>query len=543
MAIVFEDWLARNAQRAYPLHDLATRQGESELYLPDDIFTDIRISVPESVGKSIYISSVGITSSLVSATFLATPNNPLETGGPAPGTPVAIAAVRVARPLTPYKNYAIEALYPGVSGWVSFGAGANKHEMHMLFNDPEATWLCGRCVRQAKELPVTAAGKLGLAARLKGLVRLSGTDSISITKEQRTVNGVEQDVLVFALKVPTNSTLQEILRLFAEPCDNRPSEETCLSPGLVSINQVEPDRDGNISLVFSQGREIIGDSGDGMVLDYPLGLSNVCPPKNYDPYDPDDICEPSESSSSSSESSESSSSEGPEPAESSSSSSFCDSLSSELGPLLQEVSGEGLGTWKFDVGETGDTRLITEEGQLVHHIVNTVDRFRAITNGEETVVSGIVRPTQTPSGEGHLIFGYKSVNNFFFGGMTLRPSAAYPGGRFFIGRKASGGPSWPNGLGLGYNFLAGGSFLPPIALAEVDYDISLEIIRVSQTTATVRLLATWTDLALGAQAYTSPYVPILGTDMWNFRVGMGAVLSPKTEFADWCVHGWRIYSS
>ena len=545
MAIVLEDWLARNEQRAYPLHDLATRKAESGLYLPEDILTDIHISVPQSAGKSVYVSSVGITPGLVSATFAATPNNPLEPGGPAPGTPVPIAAVRATRPVTPYQNIAIEALYPGVSGWVAFGTGANKQEIHLLFG-PEGTWLTARCVRWPQDLPVTSVGKYGFSTKLKGLVKLSGSENIGITKETRIIGGSEQDVLVFALKVPTDSTLQDVLREFASPCTNRPAEGTCNVPGLISISGVEPDRDGNINIVFQEGQEIIGDSGDGLVIDYPVGLSEVCPPKDYAPYDPTDICESSESSSSSSAEPSSSSSAAPEPpGESSSSSSYCNDLSSSsLGPLLQEVSGEGLGGWYFGPSEAdGGTRLITQEGALLHNIVNTVDRFRAVNNGDETVVSGVIRPTQTPSGEGHLISLFKSANNFFFGGMTVKPSASYPDGRFFIGRKASGGASWPAALGLGYNFLAAGSFTPPVPLGEYDYDFVFRVIRVSTTTATARIEVTWNDPVHGAQAYVSPYIPLLATDTVNFRVGMGAVLSPKTEFSGWCVEGMRIFTT
>jgi hypothetical protein len=540
MAIVFEDWLARNEQRNYPLHDLALRQSESGVALPNDILVDVHLSIPESAGKAVYMSSVGITPNLASLTFLAVPDNPLElTPSLTPAVPVA--AIRVVRPVVPYKNYAVESLYPGVSGWVSFGTGTTKHDgLHLLFPGAASSWLCGRCVRIARDLPVTATGKYGLAARLRGLVLLSGSDTISITKERRIISGIERDALVFALKVPAGSTLQEVLKSFAAPCDSRPAEGTCLSPGLVSINEIVPDLHGNINIVFRQGQEIIGDSGDGMVIDYPLGLSQVCPVKTYDPYDPPNQCEPSSSSSESSSSSSSSSSDTPDPPiNSSSSGDFCNPLDVSL-ETLQVIAGTGLGTWEFATGETGPTRLITMPGQLLHHIVNTSYRFRLFSNGDDIILNALIRPTQTPSGEGHLIFGYKSVNNFFFAGLTLRPSATFPQGSFFIGRKASGGPAWPSGLGLGYNFLAGGRFLPPVALIEADYDVTLRVKRISLTTAQAQISATWFDPTFGAQSYVSSIIPNLAIDVEQFRVGMGSVYSPKTEFANWCVSGGRL---
>jgi hypothetical protein len=547
MAIVFEDWLALNEQRSYPLHDLALRQADSGIELPNDILTDIHIVLPKSAGKAVYVSSVGLTANLISLTFLAAPHNPLEVSGSssssaAPSPAVPVAAIRLVRPIVPYKNYPLESLYPGVAGWVSFGTGVNKREgLHLLFSSPAAAWLCARCVRQVSDSPVTGAGKVGLSARLKGMVLLSGSDNISIAKERRIIDGLEQDALIFALKVPTGNTLQGVLQEFSAPCNNRPAEGTCKSAGLVSINEVAPDMDGNINLVFKEGSEIIGDSGDGMVVDYPLGLSEVCPPKTYDPYAPDDECESSlsssSSSSSSSESSSSSSSE--QPTDSSSSGDFCNPLSASLG-MLQAISGLGLGSWHFAPGEDGPTRLITMPGELVHHIVDSAYRFRVFNDGEDVVISGLVRPTQTPSGEGHMIFGYKSTNNFFFAGLTLRASALYPQGMFFVGRKASGGPVWPSGLGLGYNFLTGGQFLPLVPLTEVDYDISVRVHRISATTAQAQLSVTWVDAVSGAQAYVSPWVPLYDIDMNSFRVGMGAVYSPNTEFANWCVEGGRL---
>ena len=542
MAIVLRGWLAQNETRAYPLHDQATRRTSAGLLLPDDVLVDAHLSVPDSVGKSVFVSSLGVTPGLVSATFLATPNNPLEVGAPGPGTPIAIAVVRAATPVIPYRNYPVEALYPGVSGWVAFGTGANKQRCHLLFDDPASSWLSARCLRRAQELPITAAGKYGLLARLKGLVRLGGSDSISIKKERRVIDGLEQDALVFSLQVPVNSTLQETLRSFAEPCSNRPSEGTCRSPALQSINNVGPDGDGNVNIIFRYGQEIIGDAGDGLVIDYPLGLSQVCPPKSYDPYLPADLCEPSSSSSSSSSSSpssseSSSSSEPPPPVTSSSSGTFCYPLTSGYGNL-EPVVGEGLGTWEFGDSEETGTRLIAVAGQLVHHIVKSQYRYRVFANGNDVVISGLIRPTQTPSGEGHLIFGYQSTNNFFFGGLTLRPSSVYPGGRFFVGRKAAGGPAWPLGLGLGYNLIL--SLAPPIALAEVDYDVTVRVTRVSATTAQTRLSFTWVDPTYGAQSYVSPWIPLTSIDMEQLRVGLGCVLSPKSEFMNWCVFGGRL---
>jgi len=375
-------------------------------------------------------------------------------------------------------------------------------------------------------------------------VRLSGSDNISITKERRIIDGEEKDALVFALKVPDNSNLQAVLKAFADPCDNRPAEGTCRSPGLRSINEVKPDGNGNVSLIFQYGYEIIGDSGDGLVLDYPLGLSEACKPKTYTPYPATDECEPSESSSSSaqpsssSSSSESSSSVIP-PTESSSSGLFCSTLSADFG-ILQPIYDDGAGEWIFDDSIESGTRLMPKAGSLTHYIANSQSQFRIFNDLEDIVVSGLIRPKDA-TGEGHLIFGYQTANNFYFGGLTLQPSFLYPGGRFFIGRKASGGPSWPNGLGLGYNFIPGAIYSPPVALQPVDYDISLRIRRVSSTTAQARISATWIDPSLGAQAYVSSWIGLTSINTESFKVGLGAVLSTAVEFADWCVDGGRLY--
>lgn len=543
MALVFRGWLPTNEQRNYPVHENCSCLADGGTRLPDDILTDAHILVPAAAGRVVLVSSVAVTARLATVTFVAADRYPagFEAGGVG-GTPVLtpLATVHVQRPVKPYVSYNIDALYPGAKGWVTFGTGVEKHDdLNLFFSTFGSALLVDRCVRITRTVPVQLVGKYGLAARLQGLVRLTGSSTVETYKDTREVNGVDTDVAVIALKVPSGDTNTDVMHRYAGSCYKRPAEGTCTAPALKTINGVAPDREGNINIVFTGANEIVGDAGDGLVLDYPLGLTDVCPGKDYAPYDPDDPCEPSTSSEpSSSTPSESSQSDTSSYVPDESSSSYCTSLDSEYG-RLEPILGDGIGTWSFEETPEGYHRLTATAGEILPCLITSLDKYEIVADGDELVVVSTIKPTQTPLGEGHVVFGYRTNDNFYFAGLSLRPSSLYPGGRFFIGRKSTAGGGWPNGLGSGYRFLSGASFDPGIALQEVDYRFEARVKRFSATTAEVTIEVSWTDPEHGAQLYMSPPYPVLGINTTSFKVGLGCVSSPKAEFANWCVYGLR----
>lgn len=283
--LVFSEWLSANEGRAYPINDAAKRTGDG--VLPTDILVDCQIWLPRSVGRYVSLSSVGLSPSLATLTFVAWSDNPLCGAPSATFTPIAV--VSVPRPVQKFRNYAVTALQAGVGGWVAFGSGANNRAMNLLFESAVDGLLVDRVVRSYPTLPVTTLGKLGVYPPLQGAIRFRGVPGAVVVKtETRVIGGDTKQVVLIGLEVAVNAVT--ILRDFAGPCGNRPSAASCNRHPLVSINGVKPDCDGNIELVFEE-EPVVGDTGDGLILDHPTGMPEICPPPNFTPTDEND-CEP-----------------------------------------------------------------------------------------------------------------------------------------------------------------------------------------------------------------------------------------------------------
>ena len=334
MGLVFVDWLNNNEDRAYPVNEATSRLDVNGLELPNSIIADANIALPRSAGRYVYVSSVGITPSLVTLTLMASENgfcsNPSSSSLSGSSAFVPIGVVSIMRPVVRFQNYPVQAMYPGVGGWIAFGNGAvNLTQLTLRFASPAATQLVDRAVRVYHDTPVLSLGSVDAMLALTGIVGVKGVSGQIVTsKSQRMIGGVLRDVGVIAIDTSQNavSTLQS----YAGPCGHRPQEGTCNATPVTAINNVTPDCNGNIDLEF-EGEQIIGDTGDGEIIDFPIGLSQICPKTFVLNLNTSDTCKPSSSSQSSSSSS----------SERSSSSSFippptpgyCEDFSSGLGEL------------------------------------------------------------------------------------------------------------------------------------------------------------------------------------------------------------------
>ena len=111
MGDVFTGWQNRNENRNFPLHDRATKLSADGTKMPDDILADVHLALPQSAGKFVFVSSVAISPALVSLTFLATEDDPIDGG--ALGVFVPIGIITVQKPVVSYRNYPLNAIYPG----------------------------------------------------------------------------------------------------------------------------------------------------------------------------------------------------------------------------------------------------------------------------------------------------------------------------------------------------------------------------------------------------------------------------------------------
>ena len=467
MAIVFADWMNSNEVRNYPLHDQATKQSANGGQLPDGLIADLNIMLPESAGKFIYVSSAAITPGLVSLTFLATNSDPLipddasssSSSSASDDGLVPIASITVAKPITLYKHYAIEALYPGVAGWIAFGSDVREANASYRFTRPIDGLLCSKAVRAYRDLPVTSLGKTGRLTELTGLVQLQSAGDLVIGKNVRTINGRRREVITIGLNLEDDPA--EILRRYAGECGERPEDRTC-SQGkpFTTINGVVPDCEGNIDIEFV-GLDVVQTAVDGgQMIDIPIGLDDVC--TEFDPgrYDPVDDCEELPSSSASSESSESSSSSSssspapppPAPTE------YYDDFSDPVHTIetLRQIQG----SWYVaDVPTSealvGRSRLPLTESEDPGFIIHPLIERRA-AGGYWTFST--IRPISTDA-NGYHIFGYKGVDDFWFAGFSIKTEDA-PYGYLFVGHKTgdlgSALDNWPRGLGAGHQFDSAG---------------------------------------------------------------------------------------
>jgi len=442
---VFVEWQNANEQRNYPVHDLATRRASSGQELPNNLITDASIWFPKLAGAAVMISSVGITPALATVTFSACPVHPFIPAGPSsssgPLSQLPLGAVRARLPVEVGRLYPLEAIYPGVAGWISFGAGANSIQGFWNFIDPAASVLQERCMLPLPGVPVEALSKEGAAPILSGLIQLKGTPgSIKTYKATRTilVDGIEitREVGIIALDLGEDrvTRLQEL----AGPCAGRPDTQTCPVRPIEKVNSVHPDGNGDLQLVF-EGLMSVGDVREGMVVDHPISLGDICPQG----FDPSIISPPPGPPPPPPPPPPSSSSQPPYPSSSSSSSGaeYCDDFELGFARELDVVTGS------FEVKDVGaGKRYVSAAGSLMPQF--SIDIYREMDASiAPYLVKGTIRP-RAISGNGFLIAGYRDSNSFVFAGLTLKD-----GGKFFIGRKTASGGTWPNGLGFGYSFI------------------------------------------------------------------------------------------
>ena len=303
--IVTPSWYNLNSARRYPLDGAATGEDDSGQSLPHDILVDCNFQLPRSVGQYVFVSAVHSTESLVSLVFLAS-DGPISTAcsstTPSASTTTPIAVVNVPRAsLVPNRQIPIEPLYPGVGGWVVLGKCRSKLPYLGRFSSPQQSLLLPRVAKWYDDFPIPDVGKLHYGTALTGLVLLRAGNDIEIAKETRHVGGADREVIAIRL---ANISGRVLLEEYAGPCGKRPESGNCLKPAIEAINTVTPDCNGNINIEFDTAclESAIAQTGQGIVLDYCLGLADACvkedrlPKDGKLPNEYDDLCESSASS-------------------------------------------------------------------------------------------------------------------------------------------------------------------------------------------------------------------------------------------------------
>lgn len=281
MPILNQHWYNRNEGNAYPVDEAVSSVDDNGIRLPSTILADLNLRWPEELGKYAFISAVSVTRGMVTIAIQAS-HDPLTVIDCVP-----LGIVSVARPITRYKNYAIEAQAPGVGGWVAFGSGADDTVPYTgRFSTPAQGRIAPRAARAYRSLPVSSLSVQNVLPALTGTVRLTGAKPLEVVKESREIRGINRDVIVVRLVQPdetggqTNDTQveQSIFHQYAGPCSGRPESHTCGDPQPIEfINSVGPDCDGVIHIVFSGCADISHISEPcGVLVDCNLGQVEAC---------------------------------------------------------------------------------------------------------------------------------------------------------------------------------------------------------------------------------------------------------------------------
>jgi hypothetical protein len=111
-----------------------------------------------------------------------------------------------------------------------------------------------------------------------------------------------------------------------------------------------------------------------------------------------------------------------------------------------------LGDW-----EIASDKLQSGEGRAGPQVIIHDSIWKSGDIGYE--ITGKITPL-TELGNGHLIFGYKNPDDFWFAGVSLNALGEEPGA-FYLGRKSAERglalDDWPEGLNYGYFFVQAGS--------------------------------------------------------------------------------------
>ena len=280
-------WYNNNELISYPVDEVASAVADDGKRLPSNVIVDLNLRWPEGYGKRAFLGAVSVTDKLVSVTIQAAVNLDDITSF------VPLAVVSVAQPVSPNIQYALTPMSPGVGGWIVFGKGVDEG-CRCRFSNPHQSVLVPRAARSYRNLPVSGSGVLFADAPLQGMVRLHTESPLTLSKEQREIDGALRDVLVLrvtdesasqypvpadALKLLPNQNTN-LFKQLAGPCSGRPDSNSCPDPQPIEfINSVGPDCDGTITIEF-QGCAMLAELQDicGAILDCSFGLVDACVP-------------------------------------------------------------------------------------------------------------------------------------------------------------------------------------------------------------------------------------------------------------------------
>ena len=279
MAIRNNHWYNLNAQRYYPLDDIASAISDQGQLLPSALIVDLRLRWPYDLGQYAFLSAISLTPHLITVLIEVTATLDNSTGSK------LIAGVTLPRvSLTPGQTYAFQSFQPGVGGFIVIG-NDELPSYSGRFSSPNQSLLTPRAAKANRRPPVLSLGIETAAVPLTGLVTLIADPPLALTRATRIINGIETDnviviSLVQSVVYSLETQLESVFTQFSGPCGKRVGSRTCGDPQPIeSVNGVTPDCDGLLTLDF-RGCALVGSNVDdcGVVVDCSLGLAQSCKP-------------------------------------------------------------------------------------------------------------------------------------------------------------------------------------------------------------------------------------------------------------------------
>jgi hypothetical protein len=301
MAVRNLAWNASNASRFHPFDESATLLDDAGTRPPLQIVTDLKLLVPESAGRYVYVGGISVTANIVTVLFLA--SDGLYSKGN------LIATISQKLPVNRFYPYQLSASIDGIGGWISFGDLADL-TYQGRFSLPVQSFLSPLVARPYRVPPIPWVRSEG-GSTMTGLVRLSGGHDIEVVKECREVPGhgvatyhesycgssdhgtQVRDVIVVRLKDKTGVPTRNVFDLYKGPCGKRPSSRTCGTPDPIEfLGPTPPDCNGNITIrlqgcldmlevkevvtVDDNGDPVFSEDASGVLLACGMTLDDAC---------------------------------------------------------------------------------------------------------------------------------------------------------------------------------------------------------------------------------------------------------------------------
>lgn len=284
MSMVFQDWMVSNTQRKYPLDDFASGVDDHGGLVREDVLADLHLLLPQGIGYA-FVSSMSVTAGAVSITIsgAATPAVPSFPGDPFESpvfTPLAL--VSLDKPVTPFRNYPLTPVTPGVRGWVAFGGCVTSGDVtYHRMSTPAQAAICPKAIQVTTAAPVQSFRAGGEPNFLHGDVGLRVDSPLELRQAQmRILDPLTQEDLgtVDAFVISLSDTLKN-LKEFSGQCQTAAYLGGCSRIPIAAINGVAPDSFGNIEIEIEDPCGLTSEAvtdGAGIVLMTHLDMHDVC---------------------------------------------------------------------------------------------------------------------------------------------------------------------------------------------------------------------------------------------------------------------------